>query len=290
MASSYATVVRSRREVAKEIAHSCKEKWETPEFATLHWDSKLISNLTNAKHTEERLTVVVGNADTIKLLGVPRYLPGMAQPTGDTIATLTTELLKAWQCQHAIVNMAFDTTASNTGHVTAACVMLQQHLDRPLLWSGCRHHIGELMLSHVFSDLKIEMSKSPDVTLFTRFRSNYDLLPYSGEQQLRLFDPQPFPVAALDLLQQCRATVLHLTDSQLDLHRDDYKEFAELCALNLKADADEPFSFKRPGALHKARWMAKLLYAIKICVFETHINQLPAGTITTSIYSGGESA
>jgi len=38
--------------------------------------------------------------------------------------------------------------------------------------------------------------------------------------------------------------------------------------------------FKQPGALHKARWMAKLLYSLKICLLESEIEKLPTGTIT----------
>ena len=275
LASSYAMVDRSRRQVVQQIAHSCKEKWAMPRHATLYWDSKLLGNLKNANQAEERLTVVVGDADNIKLLGVPRFLPGMAQPTGETIATLTTELLNSWMCQQTIVNMAFDTTASNTGHVSAACVMLQQQLGRPLLWSGCRHHIGELVLSHIFADLNIEVSKSPDVSLFVRFRSRYDLLPFSGAQQLRPFDDAlPISAAALDLLKTCRATALNVTRSQVHA-RDDYKEFADLCGLYL-GNADDAYTFQRPGALHKARWMSKLIYSIKIALFEHHISLLPS--------------
>ncbi len=45
--------------------------------------------------------------------------------------------------------------------------------------------------------------------------------------------------------------------------------------------AEHRVIFKRPGALHKARWMAKLIYLIKICLFEQQIKDLPCGTITT---------
>ena len=42
-----------------------------------------------------------------------------------------------------------------------------------------------------------------------------------------------------------------------------------------------PVQLKRPGAMHKARWMSKLLYAIKICLSEQQTKQLPPGTVTT---------
>ena len=37
----------------------------------------------------------------------------------------------------------------------------------------------------------------------------------------------------------------------------------------------------KPGALHKARWMAKILYSIKIVLLQRQIATLPRGTITT---------
>ncbi|XP_010873297.2 uncharacterized protein LOC105013451 isoform X3 [Esox lucius] len=40
-------------------------------------------------------------------------------------------------------------------------------------------------------------------------------------------------------------------------------------------------TFQRPGALHKARWMAKLLYTLKLALMEQHIALPPQGTITT---------
>ena len=44
-------------------------------------------------------------------------------------------------------------------------------------------------------------------------------------------------------------------------NRDDYKELVELTQTYLgNEEADKPIQLKRPGALHKARWMAKLLY------------------------------
>ena len=33
--------------------------------------------------------------------------------------------------------------------------------------------------------------------------------------------------------------------------------------------------------MHKARWMSKVLYSIKICLLKNQISVLPKGTITT---------
>ena len=41
--------------------------------------------------------------------------------------------------------------------------------------------------------------------------------------------------------------------------------------------------FKRPGEVHKARWLGKLLYAIKISLLEARITELRQGTITIGV-------
>ena len=65
-----------------------------------------------------------------------------------------------------------------------------------------------------------------------------------------------------------------------------YKEFSELCLLYLDGLNYTDFSLRRPGALHKARWMANLLYSAKIVLLQHEISSLPPGTITTKQQSG----
>ena len=85
------------------------------------------------------------------------------------------------------------------------------------------------------------------------------------------------------MIEEWRSEALQILKTQKDLKRDDYLEFVELCILFLGSDdAVMSAKFKQPGALHKARWMAKLLYSIKICLLEAQISQLPQGTITAA--------
>lgn len=281
---SYATADKTRRKVGKNLAKATREQWVAPKLATLHWDSKLMASLSNPNAKVERLTVVVGTSLDLKLLGVPAYQPGANRKSGAVIADLTSELLLTWNCADSIVSMTFDTTASNTGHVTAACVTIQQRLGRALLWSACRHHVGEIVLSHVFDDLQIETSKSPDITLFTRFRKNFNLLSVvrSANERLSRFNSTVFSESAQSFIAEWRDNMLTLARSELPTRRDDYKEFIELCMVFLDGEvAERRVTFKRPGALHKARWMAKLIYSIKICLFEQQVQDLPRGTIMT---------
>lgn len=71
-----------------------------------------------------------------------------------------------------IVGMCFDTTASNTGVLNGACVLLEQKIGRPLLALACRHHIFEIILGAVFS-IKLGPTTGPAYTIFSRFQKEW---------------------------------------------------------------------------------------------------------------------
>ena len=48
------------------------------------------------------------------------------------------------------------------------------------------------------------------------------------------------------------------------------RQFVELCILFLGSEVKSA-KFKQPGAIHMARWMAKFLYRIRICLLEARI-------------------
>ena len=74
--------------------------------------------------------------------------------------------LEDWGLKDLIIACGFDTTSSNTGIHKGSCVLLQEMLQRQLLWLACRHHILELLVKaayhQVFGD-----TKAPDVKLFS---------------------------------------------------------------------------------------------------------------------------
>lgn len=51
--------------------------------------------------------------------------------------------------------------------------------------------------------------------------------------------------------------------------RDDYKEFLNLAILLLKGNPGDSvqYTFLTCGAMHKARWMSKVIYAMKIVLY-----------------------
>lgn len=283
IARSYATASRARVCISEKLAEAVKTKWNSPAIASLHWDGKNMKTLDDKYKTEERLAVLVGDGNGVKLLGTPSYPVGTDRPAGHIISDNTVDLLKSWNCADNIVNLVFDTTASNTGHVTAACVTIQQTLGRALLWSGCRHHVGELIVGHVFEDLKIETSKAPEVTLFQRFRANYDSIPKDFDK-LFTFDKMVFEkrVSVQQLIQKWREDAILKASATIKYSREDYSEFAKLVKVFLDDEDEILTSFRRPGAVHKARWMGKVLYVLKLTMLENEISNLPRGTITAS--------
>ena len=222
-----------------------------------------------------------GDSKEMKILVIPTYKP-REKKTGKIVKELTETVLTSWNCEESIVNLVFDTTASNTGHISAACATLQQYLDRALLWSGCRHHIGEVIVSHVFKDFKIEASSWPETMLFVRFRKQWEALSTAS--------PNSFHTLLLsevnnvdELVKVWLEEVRLKATSQLSLKRDDYKEFVELCLLFLAGVKENPKQLRRPGAVHKAQWLAKNIYLIKLTLLEDEISKLPMGSVT--IYS-----
>ena len=73
---------------------------------------------------EESVAVLVSDSSQTKLLGVSSYHKTTDQIVGALIAGLTMKLLTEWQCSNSVVNMAFDTTSANTGHLSAACIAI----------------------------------------------------------------------------------------------------------------------------------------------------------------------
>ena len=88
-------------------------------------------------------------------VGVPALQQKTDMLTGPKIADAAIELLEMWDCKSSVRSMVFNTTNSNTGAITAACVSIQERLNKELLWLACRHHIGEIILTHSWESMKV---------------------------------------------------------------------------------------------------------------------------------------
>ena len=78
---------------------------------------------------------------------------------------------------------------------------------------------------------------------------------YSGDEE------------TMSLITEWQKNTVAVAESLILHQREDYKEFTELCLLYLDS-TERSFKFHRPGAVHKARWMGKILYAVKMVLLE----------------------
>lgn len=227
-------------------------------YVNVHWDSKLLPNIIS-KENVDRLPIIISSSNVEKLLGVN----ALASDTGKEISSAVYNLLLDWDLIVKVQAFVFDTTSSNSGRLNGACVLLEQLLNRDILFFACRHHVFEIILQAVFSYVKVTVMNGPDIPLFKRFKifwKNVDTTHFriystfkksykylkDVENEISLF---------------CRQ---RLNDNFL---RDDYREFIELILIFLGGSPPRGIKFRQPGAYHLARWMAKAMYCIKIVLF-----------------------
>jgi hypothetical protein len=141
---------------------------------------------------------------------------------------------------------------------------LEELLGRKLLYLACRHHVHELVAGTAFEGF-FGKTTAPQPAIFVRFKNAWfsiDKKAYRKLSDKRLLTRKGKKMVAdtLEFLYK----ILNSDDSFL---RDDYKEFAELCVLILGGSLKKDYVFKACGAVHHARWMAKIIYVFKIYLF-----------------------
>ena len=221
-----------------------------------------MNDISDKYKKNDRLPILVSDRDSVKLLGVPALPTKSSELSGDLISAEVIPLVEKWQCKDKIFSMVFDTTASNTGHLTAGCISIQQKLGKALLWPACRKHVGEIILSQVWHNLGVEVSTSPEFMIFKRFRENgFDRCCYGMTQSRSLFtfDPSSLGDFAVRQAGNGRELIRKMKEAKA-YERGDYKEALDLMEAYM---GDNPnINFQKPGAVHKARWMGKQIYCM----------------------------
>ena len=132
----------------KSLAGTLKADFQADCPLVVHWDGKLLRDLTTKEHVDRLPVIVTGNG-VLQLLKVAKLPNG----TGLQQAKAVVEALDDWDLKQKVVAMSFDTTSSNTGRKQGACVMIEQELETDLLHLACRHHILELLVQTAFTTL-----------------------------------------------------------------------------------------------------------------------------------------
>ncbi|KAK3925600.1 Serine protease inhibitor Kazal-type 5, partial [Frankliniella fusca] len=240
----------------EELSEIIKQEFEPTVPLLVHFDGKMFPSTEDADKKADRLPVVVSGKNVEKLLGIPELPHGSGQCISDAVVNL----VKEWELQDDVIGLVFDTTATNSGQWGGACILIQQKLDKQLLALACRHHILELVLAAVFDKLAGD-SKSRDIMYGDVLKSQWKTLVtgnYRTTASMR--GVQKFLYNADEAIKFCSDQL------QTFQPRDDYKELLELTIIFLggSVPGKPVYTFRKPGATNKTRWMAKCLYSFKI--------------------------
>ncbi|KAL4141447.1 hypothetical protein QTP88_004085 [Uroleucon formosanum] len=252
--------IRSARiEFRKERAKKIRQDYNlaNEETVVVHWDGKLLPALTG-KGLVDRLLIVASVNGHEQLLGVPALNTG----TGSDQANAVYQTLVEWCLTENVQAFCSDTTVSNTGRLNGACVLLEQLLEREIVYLPCRHHIYEIVLKSVF-DLKLSGTSGPDMAIFKSFQLAWITM------DTKMFNSGIENCIVMGSVNDVCDDIIKFSIDRLEENhpRDDYREFLELTVIFLGGILPNGIHFKKPGAIHHARWMAKAIYSLKIYLF-----------------------
>lgn len=247
---------RERRKFRAATAAEIKKSFKPSVPLTVHWDGKIVPAVDGGPAVD-RLPVLVSGDGVEKLLAVPSLPNG----TGQACANAVMATLEDWGIEKQVVALSFDTTASNTGLAAGACTIIEQSLGHDVLHLACRHHIYELICEKAFSTC-FGPSSGPEIQLFKRFKGKWDEL---DKNIPKAMDSNSMSINLLERRDDLLVEFQGLLDRQHP--RDDYRELLELSVIVLGGQPKRGIHIARPGALHRARWMAKIIYAVKLFLF-----------------------
>ena len=252
---SPSAIHRARKDNRAALAAEIRKSFDPKISLTLHWDGKIMPDDRDpGRGCVDRLPIMVSGKDVTKLLVIPKLQSGTAAVISDACLAE----IRSWGLEDRIVVMCFDTTASNTGCKGGVCIMLESELGKELLNLACRHHVSEIVLEKVFS--LHESATSPRLELFSHFR---DFWPQIDQAKYRTAMEDK---DAAHRVTEIRDNVITFALQQLstEYHRDDYKELLELTVIFQGGIPPRGIKFRYPGPFHRARWMARAIYAIKM--------------------------
>jgi len=264
---STTSLYESRKKVRCTIEETVRETFLPNTPLVAHFDGKLLPDHDGVN--SDRMPIVVSGKEIEKLLAIPK-LPGSG--TGVTMGRKVVEVLNQWEGVHEwLAGLCFDTTSANTGVHNGAITIIQQAFDKRLLYFACRHHIHEVIAAGVF-DLFFS-SSGPAIPIFGRFRDQWSSMD-QGKYDPIDRNTEGYTLNELEkmwLEQNSAAVVQFLKDTLITdkQPRQDYLEFVKLSlvALGHTEQFTDGFHFSRPGAYHRARWMAKGIYSLKLLLF-----------------------
>lgn len=130
----------------------------------------------------------------------------------------------------------------------------------------------ELIIGAAFEKTSIGTFIGPNISFFKQFQDNWQLIE-CDKFQTASSDP-----LVESLVAPHRSEILEFAHKHLATKQpiDDYREFLQLSIVFLGDAPACGIRFKMPGAMHRARWMAKVIYTIKMWLFRAQFKKTAA--------------
>jgi len=98
---------------------------------------KLLPDTKIRNTTVERLPIVITSTNIEQIINVPQ----LERLTGEEQGTVVCNALQKWKLCDIVQALCCDTTASRTGSLNGACILIEQKLGKDLLYLPYEHHI-----------------------------------------------------------------------------------------------------------------------------------------------------
>ena len=268
---SSSSIYRARKTVRVSLADDQKQLFKPNTPLVAHFDGKRLPD--NDGGLVDRMPIVISGLHVEKLLSIAKLPISTGQIMGDAVV----QALRDWKdVPEWLCGLCFDTTSSNTGIHTGAITVIQRAFDKRLLFLACRHHILEIVSTAVF-DLFFK-SSGQQIAVFGRFKEQWnfiDITKYSViDESVTPGSKSCLTDAEKQWLHQNRANVVSFLVMLLGSKTQPRQDYLELIKLSLILLGESDVvavnglvHFSPPGAYHRARWMAKGIYCLKMFLF-----------------------
>lgn len=76
------------------------------------------------------------------------------------MVNIIVDTLHDWDIIYRIQSLSFGTTSRNTGNINGACKLIEDKIDRKLLYLACHHHVSEIILYYITLCLFLTLFKN----------------------------------------------------------------------------------------------------------------------------------
>ena len=169
-------------------------------------------------------------------------------------------LIEKYEISDKIFHVNIDITARNTGKWVGSATILQKHIHSAYVWIIRRHHIVEKLVRHGLDAIR-GATTSPFEIEHNQFQKNWSSLCQKIDYaNLSKFEWKAVLGTTMEAHAQEALSFCNHTLKTSTFAGGDNKKLSELEVVYL-GGLVESFKFKRPGASHHARFMAKAIYS-----------------------------